>query len=90
MKQNKWIAKAFVFLGYAQDDDNKLNTVEDINLGIKDAERSIGEMEDVIVQANELIEHHKKNIEFLNVLKDQAEIEEFKAMNPKAKVVYKF
>ena len=88
-KTNKWISLAFKSLGYIEDEDNGLNTIEDIEHEIKEAKRGISEMEDLIEQAKELIKHHEENIDFLTALKDQAEIEEFKAMNPKATAVYK-
>lgn len=88
-KRNKWISEAFKALGYIEADDSILNSIEDIEYEIKEAKRSISEMEDVIEQAKELIQNHEENINFLTALKDQAEIEEFRAMNPKAKGVYK-
>lgn len=89
-KRNKWISKAFEALGYIEDDDSMLNSIDDIEHEIKEAKRGISGMEDVIEQAKELIQQHEENINFLTALKDQTEIEEFRAMNPKAKAVYKF
>lgn len=89
-KRNKWISKAFEVLGYIEDDNSMLNTIDDIEHEIKEAKRGISEMEDVIEQAKDLIKQHEENINFLTALKDQTEIEEFRAMNPKAKAIYKF
>lgn len=89
-KRDKWISLAFKSLGYIENDDSGLNTIEDIEHEIKEAKRGISEMEDVIEQAKEIIKNHEENLDFLNALKDQTEIEEFKAMNPKATAIYKF
>ncbi|MBC7847238.1 MAG: hypothetical protein H7Y10_12175 [Flavobacterium sp.] len=89
-KRNKYISEAFKALGYIEDDNSMLNTIDDIEHEIKEAKRGISEMEDVIEQAKELIKNHEENINFLTALKDQTEIEEFRAMNPKAKAIYKF
>lgn len=89
-KRNKYISKAFQYLGYVEDDNSGLNQISDIENEIKEAKRGISEMEDLIERAKELIKNHEENIEFLNTLKDQTEIEEFKEMNPKAKAIYKF
>ena len=89
-KRNKYISAAFKELGYIENDDSGLNTIDDIEHEIKEAKRGISEMEDLIEQAKEIIKNHEENINFLTALKDQTEIEEYRAMNPRATAVYKF
>jgi uncharacterized coiled-coil protein SlyX len=50
----------------------------------------VTEMEDVIIQAQETIKEAQDNIDLLQSVLNQAEIEEYKDMNPHAKAVYKF
>jgi hypothetical protein len=91
-KRNKYISKAFEVLGYEEEDDvnsDYLNTFEDIDFEIKEIKSCVSIMEDNIENAKDIISRAEEQIIFLNNLKNQAEIEEFRAMNPKAKDVYK-
>ncbi len=92
-KRNKWISIALDFLNLAYDNDRaeqELNTIKDINSIISSQKEVIQFQEDRISDAQEIIEKCNLNIERLESIKNQAEIEEFRAMNPKAKAVYKF
>ncbi len=89
IKRNKYISKALVVLGYIDEPSDDYNTLEQIDLHIKNAKEGILKMENSILETKELIENIQDQLLFYTDLKNQAEIEEFRDMNPKAKAVYK-
>lgn len=91
-KRNKYIQKALDYFNWDYDNKEKefpLNTLKDIDFLIKQCEGTINDYEVIVQEYQEAIETAQKNIENLKMLKDQAEVEEFKEMNPKAKSVFK-
>ena len=72
------------------DDENKFKTYQDIKNIISEFKSLKTENEDTIEQCKENIERCENQMSALQEILNQAEIEEFRAMNPRAKDVYKF
>ena len=88
-KENKYIKIALKLLGWS-DEDNEFKTYQDIKNFISEFKMTKATCLDQMEILKENIEKCDKQIEALQEILNQAEIEEFRAMNPKAKDVYKF
>lgn len=88
-KKNKYIQIALESLGWS-DPDNRFKTLQDIKDLISEYKMVKQTCIDQIDVLKENVESCDNQIEALTEIYNQSEIEEFRAMNPKAKAVYKF
>lgn len=85
---NKYVKKAFESLGYSTDDTD-VRTKADIEYYLRMADETISSCTASIAELEQTIREAKAARENIQEIYDQIEIEEVKAMNPKAIQVYK-
>lgn len=88
-KEKKYIKKALELLGWS-DPDDKFKSFQDIKDLISEYKTVKQTCVDQIDVLKENVESCDNQIEALTEILNQSEIEEFRAMNPRAKDVYKF
>lgn len=79
MDKDKYLIKALNALELEIDN---VGTEKELDQMLKDENENIAKMETIIIEAKEVIEAARRNVEWLEMIKHQIKVERYKELNP--------